>query len=69
MAFLLAEVLSCAFHPEQKPDIAALQEIGQKIDSWCIVGRLYLSLCFSNLGVGGFDRAFPEILDVATFSW
>ncbi len=61
MVFLLAKVLSCAFHPGQKTDAAVLYEISQEIENWVHSKPSSFEPVLFKQRNREEDRAFPEI--------
>jgi len=59
--FLLAKVLSCAFHPGQKTDMVALLEIGQEIEGWLHSKPVSFEPVIFKPRSRDESRAFPEI--------
>lgn len=61
MVFLLAKVLSCAFHPELDADIAALQQMDREVDNWASSKSASFKPIMFNPRSREEGRAFPEI--------
>jgi hypothetical protein len=61
MVFLLAKVLSCAFHPELDPDTAALQQMAREVENWASSKGASFKPIMFNPHSHEEGRAFPEI--------
>jgi hypothetical protein len=59
--FLLAKVLSCAFQPDQKADVAALRQVSEKIEGWVHSKPASFEPVLFKRRSREENRAFPEI--------